>query len=86
MILYKIVHHTPDHIRIEVSFKEHSLARLHEIRKKISLFPKPDGIEYIKPSLISGCILIKYKREKIDIVEYLKNLASPAEIQNLLDI
>lgn len=85
MFTYKIIHHIPGRIRIEVpAIKNLSISGLLEMSKQLSTIPIPEGIDDIRPNPFSGSIVITYKPEKINIVEYLKDIASSAEIQKLM--
>jgi hypothetical protein len=85
MISYKIMHHIPGRIRIEVPFiKTLSTANLLELSGYLSAMPIPEGIKEVRPSLFSASVVITYETGKIDIVEYIKNMASSIEIQKLI--
>ncbi len=84
MISYRIIHHIPGRIRIEVPFiKKLSMSRLFKISKQLSTIPIPEGIKDIRPNPLSGSIVITYDHGKIDIIEYIKNLSCSIEIQQL---
>jgi hypothetical protein len=85
MITYKIIHHIPGRIRIEVpAIKNLSISGLLQMSKQFSTISIPEGIEDIKPNPFSGSIVITYRPEKINIIEYLKDIASSAEMQKLM--
>lgn len=85
MVAYKIIHHIPGRIRIEVpAIKNLSISSLLQMSKQFSAISIPDGIEDIRPNPFSGSIVITYKPEKINIIEYLKDIASSTEIQKLI--
>jgi hypothetical protein len=85
MIFYKIIHHIPGRIRIEVpAIKNLSKSELLQMSKQFSSIPIPEGIEDIRPNPFSGSIVITYKPEKINIVEYLKDIASSTVMQKLM--
>ena len=82
MMQYKILHHVPGRIRIEVpSIKGLSLKAL----KRLSDIPVPCGIEDIRPNPLTGSLLIKYDPGRINIVSYLRDMASRDVINNVLD-
>lgn len=84
MITYKIKHHIPGRIRIEVPFiKNLSLSDLLQMSKQISSTSIPEGIKNISPNPFSGSLVITYEPGKIDIIEYIKDMASSMEIQKL---
>lgn len=86
MISYKIIHHIPGRIRIEVPLiKKLSLSGLSKLSKQLSTIPIPDGIKDIRPNPLSGSIVITYEHGKIDIIEYIKNLSCSMEIQRLAE-
>jgi hypothetical protein len=81
MISYRIIHHVPGRIRIEVPLiKNLSISGLLQMSKQLSTIPIPEGIKDIRPNPLSGSIVITYKPEKINIVEYLKDIASSVEL------
>lgn len=81
MIDYSIVHHVPGRIRIGVPLiKGLSVAVL----KQLSSVPIPAGIRDIHPNPVTGSLTIKYDPGNIDILEYLKKMASNMEIQNII--
>lgn len=87
MLSFKIVHHIPGRIRIEIPYiKKIPMSKLLEIGEKLSKLPVPEGIELIKPSLLSGSVVIKYRPEKIDIINYLENVLNNSEITKALKI
>jgi len=81
MIQYRIVHHVPGRIRIEVpSIKGVPLKEL----KKLSALPVPVGIEGIRPNPLTGSLLIKYNPDEINIVTYLNDMAVSRAIEEKL--
>ncbi len=84
MITYKIIHHIPGRIRIEVpAIKNLSISGLLRMSKQFSDISLPDGIKDIRPSPFSGSVVITYEPGKIDIIEYIKTMASSMEMQKL---
>jgi hypothetical protein len=78
MIKYRIVHHVPGRIRIEVpAIRELSFKALD----KLSNIPIPCGIKGIRPNPITGSLLIQYDPQRIDIMTYLKNISSREEMK-----
>ena len=85
MISYRIIHHVPGRIRIEVpSIKSLSLAGLLQMSKQLSDIPIHEGIKDIRPNPFSGSVVITYEHGKIDIIEYIKNIASSMEMRKLV--
>ncbi len=85
MISYRIVHHIPGRIRIEVPYiKNIPISVLYKISKHFSSNSFPEGIEEIRPNPYSGSIIIKYKPDKIDIIQYLKEFSLSNEIQKYI--
>ncbi len=85
MISYNVIHHIPGRIRIEVPLiKALSTANLLELSRHFSNIPIPDGIKEVRPSLFSTSVVIIYEPGKIDIMEYIKNMASGIEMQKLI--
>jgi len=81
MIVYRIVHHVPGRVRVEVpGMKRVPLAQLAEL----STIPLDTGILDIRPNPVTGTLVILYDPEKIDIQEQLKQLASSPKIQSIL--
>ncbi len=82
MIQYRIVHHVPGRIRLEVpSIKGLSLSVL----KGLSGIPVPCGIEDIRPNPLTGSLLIKYDPGQIDIDAYLRDMASSVTIESIFN-
>ena len=81
MIHYRIVHHVPGRIRIEVP----SIKGLH-LKKlaRLSAIPFPSGIEGVRPNPVTGSLLIKYDPEQINILTYLQEIALSSVLENKL--
>jgi len=81
MIQYRIVHHVPGRIRIEVP----SIKGLH-LKKlaRLSAIPFPSGIEGVRPNPVTGSLLIKYDPEQINILTYLQEIALSSVLENKL--
>jgi hypothetical protein len=70
MIAYKIIHHTPGRIRLEVpSIKQLSVAAL----KRLSAISIPNGIKDIRANPITGSVVITYDPVDIDIIKYIND-------------
>lgn len=81
MIAYRVVHHVPGRIRVEVpSIKGLSLEEL----KRLSFVPIPGGIKDIQANPVTGSIVIKYEPSGINILKYLKDMASNEEINRII--
>ena len=81
MIHYRIVHHVPGRIRIEVpSIKGLPLRKL----ERLSAIPVPSGIEGVRPNPLTGSLLIKYDPEQINIVTYLQEMAVSSVLEDKL--
>lgn len=81
MIQYRIVHHVPGRIRIEVpSIKGLPI----KVLKRFLNMPIPCGIKDIRPNPITGSLLITYDPGRINIVTYLQAMASSDEINNVI--
>jgi hypothetical protein len=82
MISYRIIHHVPGRIRIEVPFiRNLSISGLLQMSKQLSTIPVPEGIKDIRPNSLSGSVVITYDHGKIDIIEYINDVSSSMEIQ-----
>ncbi len=81
MIKYRIVHHVPGRIRIEVPSIKGISTKVLEKLVNISI---PPGIENISPNPLTGSLLIKYDPGQINIVAYLQDMASSDEIKHML--
>ncbi len=82
MIIYKVIHHVPGRIRIEIpGFKGLSM----EDFKQLSAIPIPSGIKDVSPNPFTGRLVIIYEPEKIDILEYIKSMASNSVVQKVLE-
>ena len=81
MIRYRIVHHVPGRIRIEVpSMKGLCLKRL----EGLTSIPLPSGIEGVRPNPLTGSILITYDPVQINIMTYLKDVAASGALEDCL--
>ncbi len=81
MIPYKILHHVPGRIRVSVPLLKglpfSTLARLSSI-------PLANGILAVEPSFLSPNLVIKYDPKKINILDYLRTIASNPEIEKAI--
>jgi Ca2+-transporting ATPase len=83
MINYKVVHHVPGRIRLQVpAIKNLSIATL----KKLSELPIPDGIKDVRANPMTGSLVITYNPDRIDIVGYLKQMMTNREILTIMGI
>lgn len=80
MITFKVIHHLPGRIRLEVPAMRGLSARA---LKRLSLIPIPAGIKDVRPNPLNGSLVIKYDPEKIDIFKYI-DVVSCKEIQSIL--
>jgi len=80
VIQYRIVHHVPGRIRIEVPSMKGLSLRVLERLANISV---PRGIEDIRPNPLTGSLLITYDPGQINIITYLRDMASSDEIRNV---
>ncbi|MGO9611509.1 MAG: HMA2 domain-containing protein [Dissulfurispiraceae bacterium] len=81
MIQYRIAHHVPGRIRIEVP----SLKGLtFEVLEGLSRLTIPCGIEGISPNPLTGSLVIKYNPAIIDIMVYLEEIAADRTLQEVL--
>lgn len=82
MLQYRIVHHMPGRIRLEVlALKGLAIATL----KKLSVIPVPEGINSIKPNPITGSLVITYDPGQIDILQYMKEVVANNDIKRILE-
>lgn len=85
MITYKIIHHIPGRIRIEVpAIKKFSIKKLMNMSDSFLSVSIPDGIKDIRPNPFSGSIVITYEPSKINIIEYIETMASNTEMLKLI--
>ncbi len=81
MIQYRIVHHVPGRIRVEVpSIKGLSI----KVLERLANISIPRGIEDIRPNPLTGSLLITYDPGQINIVAYLRDMALSDEIKSVL--
>lgn len=77
MITYKIKHHIPGRIRIEVPFiKGASISGLIRMSKQLSAVEIPTGIKDIRPNPFTGSVVITYEPDKIDILKCINDMTS----------
>ena len=80
-IQYRVVHHVPGRIRIEVpSLKGVSFKAL----QGLSGLSLPGGIEDIRPNPITGSVLIRYNPAQINITAYLRDIAASNELGRIV--
>jgi hypothetical protein len=81
VIKYRIIHHVPGRIRIEVPLiKGLSI----KVLGRLSSIAVPRGIQAVRPNPFTGTVLIKYDPGEIDIMAYLEDIASSDEIRNAI--
>jgi len=84
-IFYKILFHTRGYIRLEVpSLKRLSWTYLYKTFKKSSPVPLPSGIKNFHLNPLTGSMVISYEPGSINILEYIKNMASNADINSII--
>ena len=81
MVIYRIKHHVPGRIKIEVPFiKGLSISAL----KELPPIPIPAGVKDVRPNPLTGSVVITYEPKDIDIVKYLEDIAFHLTTQNLM--
>ena len=81
MVHYKILHHVPGRIRIAVPLlKKLPFSTLTELTS----IPLADGILAVEPNFLSLNLVIKYDPKKINILDYLRTMASHPEIEEAI--
>ncbi len=84
MIEYSIRHHVPGRIRIFVPLlRGLSIEKLEKLVAAIT--PTPPGIEDVSANPITGSLVIKYDRCKIDILSYIKTIASNEKLLAVIE-
>jgi hypothetical protein len=77
MINYRIVHHVPGRIRVQVPIiRKLSVATL----KKLAEIPIPEGIKNVSANPVTGSLIITYDPDHVDIEQYLKKMMTDSEI------
>ncbi len=85
MITYKIVHHIPGRIKIEVpALRRLSISAILHLSERFSFISNHNGIRDIRPNPLSGHIVILYEPEKINIIKYLDEIASSEDVQKII--
>ncbi len=83
MINYKVVHHVPGRIRVQVPIiKKLSVATL----KKLAGIPIPAGIKDVRANPVTGSLVITYDPDHVDIEKCLKMMLSDSEIVAIIDM
>lgn len=81
MLQYRIMHHVPGRIRLEVqTLKGLAIATL----KQLSVIPIPTGISSIKPNPLTGSLVITYDPGQVDILKYLEEVVANKDIKRIL--
>jgi hypothetical protein len=84
-IFYKVLFHTKGYIRLEVpTLKRLSWSYLYKNFKKYPPFPLPSGIKNYHLNPLTGSMVISYEPDSINILEYIKNMASNADINSII--
>jgi hypothetical protein len=84
-IFYKVLFHTRGYIRLEVpTLKRLSWSYLYKNFKTSSPFPLPAGIKNFHLNPLTGSMVIYYEPDSINILEYIKNMASNADINSII--
>jgi len=81
MIQYRIAHHVPGRIRIEVPLLKGLTFKALESLSRLNI---PCGIEGIRPNPLTGSLVIKYNPARIDIMAYLQEIAADRTLQEVL--
>lgn len=81
MIAYKIAHHIPGRIRVEIpALKSLSFMELRKVAEKLKAIPVPAGVREVRPNPLNMSLLIIYQPEDIDIIRYLNEMINRMEI------
>jgi hypothetical protein len=81
VVSYKILHHVAGRTRISVPvLKNLPLCTL----TKLASIPVADGILAVEPNFLSRNIMIKCDPMKIDILDYLRTMASHPEFEKAI--
>jgi hypothetical protein len=84
-ILYRVLYHCKGYIRLEVPIlKRLSWVVMFENVKKSLPFRIPAGIRDLHVNPLQGSIAIAYEPGNIDILSYIKNLATGPEIEKII--
>lgn len=84
-VAYKILYHERGYLRLEVpSIRKFSWTFLFTNFKKSPPFPIPAGIKDLHVNPFKGSIVIIYEPEDIDIMGYIKNMATDPDIKKII--
>lgn len=84
-IVYKVIFHTKGYIRLEVpSLRKLSWSYLYANFKKSPPFPLPSGIKDFQVHPFKGDIVIRYEPDVIDIISFIKKMASDPDVRNII--
>ncbi len=84
-IPYRILYHDKGYIRLEVPvIRRLSWAYLFENLRKAHSFPVPSGIKNFYVNPLTGSIVITYKPDDINILEYINRMASSPDIREII--
>jgi hypothetical protein len=84
-ISYRMLYHGKGYIRLEVPvIRRLSLTYLFENLRKAHPFPVPTGIKNFYVNPLTGSIVITYKPDDIDILEYIGRMASSPDIREII--
>ena len=82
---YKIIYHKKGYIRLEVpSLKRLSWSFLFSNLRKTLAFPLPPAIRDFHVNPFKGNIVITYEPGSIDILDYIREMASDPKVKHLM--
>ena len=84
-IFYKVLFHARGYIRLEVPIlKRLSWSYLYRNFKKSPPFPLHSGIKNVHLNPLSGSMVIAYEPDSINILDYIKNMASNPDMNSII--
>jgi hypothetical protein len=82
---YKVLYHAKGYIRLEIpSLKKLSWTYLYKNVKGSLPFPVPQAIKDFHVNPFKGSIVITYEPKAIDIIDYIKTMASDPHVKKIM--
>jgi hypothetical protein len=85
-VSYRVLYHGEGQIKLEVPLlKKLSWTFLYNSFKNSPFYPLPLGINNIRVNPLTGNMIIKYEPDNINILDYIKGMASDPNIKKMID-
>jgi Heavy metal associated domain 2 len=84
MIEYSIKHHVPGRIRLFIpQLRKLPVEKLQRLAAAVT--PTPRGVQDVSANPITGSLVVKYDPKGVDILQYIKAIASDEKIRAIVE-